>query len=105
MVFTAKFYEEIRMKIWLKILVFAMALVLLLTSAVGCNNQDGGVDTETEEEEDEEIDYFPDVDKKDYDMEFSMYMQPINNFSEYYILEESNGSPMDEAVYTRQERV
>ena len=93
------------MKIWLKILVFAMALVLILSSFVGCNTDEPELDTDTDEEDTEEIDYFPDVEKKDYDMEFSMYMQPINNFSEYYILEESNGSPMDEAVYTRQEKV
>ena len=93
------------MKIWLKILVFALALVLLLTAFAGCNVKAPEQSTDTEEEEEEELDYFPDVEKKDYDMEFSMYMQPINNFSEYYILEESSGSPMDEAVYTRQERV
>ena len=93
------------MKIWLKILVFALCVVLALTAFVGCNVKDGNEDTDTEEEETDEVDYFPEVDKKDYDMEFSMYMQPINNFSEYYILEESDGSPMDEAVYTRQERV
>ena len=42
------------MKIWLKILVFAMALVLLLTAFVGCNTNKPQNDTDTEEEDEEE---------------------------------------------------
>ncbi|MBE6583867.1 MAG: hypothetical protein E7649_02620 [Ruminococcaceae bacterium] len=92
------------MKAWFKILILAMALIMLLTAFVGCNsNEESNVIDDIDDEE--EYDYFPEVDKNNYDMDFSMYMQPINNFSEYYILEESSGSPMDEAVYTRQERV
>ena len=91
------------MKKGFRLLCLLLALFMLSASLVGCN-EDGGVVTETEEEDDE-LDYFPDVDKKNYETEFSVYMMPINNFSEYYILEESDGSPMDEAVYNRQERV
>ena len=79
-------------------------MLLLLSCFVGCVEVETPQDTE-EEEEDDEYDYFPDIDKQDYDSEFSLYMMSINNFPEFYVLEESNGSPMDEAVYRRQEQV
>ena len=93
------------MKAWLRILLLALTLVLALSAFVGCDNNNNVVETGDDEEESDEVDYYPDIDKKNYDMEFTMYMQPINNNAEYYILEESDGSPMDEAVYNRQERV
>ena len=92
------------MKTWLRILFLTLAMLLLLSCFVGCGEVETPQDTE-EEEEDDEYDYFPDIDKQDYDSEFSLYMMSINNFSEFYVLEESNGSPMDEAVYRRQEQV
>ena len=93
------------MKAWFRILVLAMAMVLLLSAFVGCDTVEGQESDTEDDTEDETVDYFPDVEKTDYDSEFTMYMMSVNNFPEFYVLEESNGSPMDEAVYTRQERV
>ena len=85
---------------------FALFLVLIVgLTFPSCNlDKNSELDTENSESE-EELDYYPDVDKQDYDTDFNIYMLPMCNYPEYYILEESNGSIMDEAVYTRQERI
>ncbi len=98
------------MKTWLKILFLAMALLMLLTAFVGCNNskdpEDDTDDDYYDEDESDGEDYvFPDVEKKNYNADFTMYLFRVNNFSEYYVIDESRGTPMDEAVYARQEKV
>ena len=93
-----------RKTFWIRALVLALAIVLVL--ALPSCGVVGGDESDTEEtEEDTEVDYYPDIDKQDYDADFNIYMLPMCNYPEYYVLEESNGSIMDEAVYTRQERI
>ena len=87
--------------------IFSLLLVLILATSLlaGCNtagNEDESDDSE--EETDEVLDYFPDVEKKDYADELYMYIATEAE-RDYYVLEESNGSPMDEAVYYRMERI
>lgn len=94
------------MKAWIRILLVLLALAMVLGAFVSCNLTE--TETSWDEYETDEEDYdldFPDVEKNDYDMEFSMYMMSVNNFPEFYVLEESNGSPMDESVYARQEKI
>ncbi|MBQ4090782.1 MAG: hypothetical protein IJC64_00540 [Clostridia bacterium] len=94
------------MRVFKRVLLLLLALALILGALVSCNtqNEEETWDDYYEDEDDYDID-FPDVEKADYDMEFSMYMMSINNFPEFYVLDESNGSPMDEAVYARQEKI
>ena len=89
---------------------FARLLVLLLAFLLifalpSCNAVEQETESEELEETDVEEDYYPDVEKNDYNTDFNIYMLPMCNYPEYYVLEESNGSIMDEAVYTRQERI
>ena len=96
------------MKLHLRILTLFLTLILALSTFafVGCDT----VEEETtagydDEEEEEGEDYFPDIDKKDYGQDFNIYLMEATCVPSYFVVDESNGSPMDEAVYNRQERV
>ena len=91
-------------KLFFRALTFLLAF-LMIFALPSCNSVEETTDIEETDEEDTEKDYFPDVDKNDYDADFNIYMLPMCNYPEYYVLEESNGSMMDEAVYARQERI
>lgn len=94
------------MKLLSKIFSLFLVLILALGMFVGCNtsgNEDIS-DDDYEDDSDEGVDYFPEVDKQDYSDEFNMYIASEAERN-YYVLDESNGSPMDEAVYYRMERV
>ena len=94
------------MKLFLKLFSLLLVLSFALSAFVGCNTANNleTDDEDLEEETDEELDYFPEVEKKDYSDEFFMYVATEGE-RDFYILDESTGSPMDEAVYHRMERI
>ncbi len=93
------------MKTWLIFLVLILAVAMLFVPFIEFDDIEAPVDADGEDDQGAAGEYFPDVEKKDYDEDFDMYFFRVNNFSEYYVLEESRGTPMDESVYQRQEKV
>ncbi|MBP3376304.1 MAG: hypothetical protein J6L83_06025 [Clostridia bacterium] len=97
------------MKRYLRILTFFMVLSLLLTVFIGCERVDNTDDDDDYyEEEDDAYDYFPDIERKDYGEDLNFYIMGASNPPDYFLLadeEENDGSPMDEAVFNRQEKV
>ena len=92
------------MKTKLKFLLLFLVLALALSAFVGCNNAQTNDETLDLDDEEEDLDYLPDIDKKDYNDDLNVYIASAGDI-ELYVLDESDGSPMDEAVYARQERV
>lgn len=93
------------MKLFRRILILFLTLVLALSVFVGCNDDVIGDDPDEDTDADEIDDYFPDIEKADYGEDFMMFVMKDSNPIEFYVLDESNGSPMDEAVYARQQKV
>ncbi len=96
------------MKKAFRFLLILLALVLALSAFVGCNDYELEMPEEEEEDVDGDggVDYFPDVEKNNYDQDFNFYIGPSNPADQFYMDDDTNdGSPMDEAVYNRQERV
>ncbi len=95
------------MKKTLRIPAFILLLVLTISAFAGCNTI-GGED-ETKKPIDDDVivdDLFPDIDKKDYGEDFNLFVEASNGVSFFYMDEEENdGGAMDEAVFSRQERV
>lgn len=86
-----------------------MALFLLLTVFIGCDETEA--ETEDANKEDDTYagdDFFPDIEKTDYDEDVIFYIDGSSNTRKYIMLkdeDENSGSPMDEAVHARQEKI
>ncbi len=96
------------MKPYWRILTLLLTLVLALSMFVGCNSEEEESETFEEETDDgSAVDYFPDIDKKNYNSKVYMYVLGDSNPNEYYIIEEdkNDGSPMAEAIYNRQLKI
>ena len=94
-----------KMKFYLRILLLLMAAVLSLSVFVGCDNPEEE-ETYGEDETDDPTSIFPDVERKNYHEDFNIFVEGTNGPDMYYLDEDDNdGSPMDEAVYRRQDRV
>lgn len=93
------------MKFYWRALIIIMALLMSLSVFVGCNEEE--IETELGDDEDDYVeDFFPDVERTDYDMDFNFYVGPANPAEYYYMDEDTNdGSPMDESVFARQVKV
>ena len=94
-----------------KITIYLLALLMILSTLAafaGCDTQQGpGEDTGDEVGgELEEID-FPDVERKDYGDEFNIYIAGSNGGERRWYMDAdmNTGSALDEAVFSRQERV
>ncbi len=91
------------MKKNIRILLFILSFSIALSVLVGCD------DVEVEENiygEDDEVEDFIPVDAKDYGLDFNLYVEASNGTGSFYMDEDGNsGSPMDEAVFSRQEKV
>lgn len=92
------------MKNIFKLLILLLALIMSISVFSAC------MPVEAEDEEAFEDDYvsefFPDIDRKNYNADFNVFYAPSTNVGLYYMDEETNdGSPMDEAVFNRQEKV
>ena len=95
-----------------KILLIFLTVLLTLSTFIGCDisSEDDLDDNEYYEDEDDDddggADFFPDIDGKDYNSDLNMYFAPSTNVGQFFMDEDTNdGSPMDEAVYARQEKV
>ena len=96
------------MKKAFRFLLILLALLLALSAFVGCNDYELEMPEVEEEDEDGDggMDYSPDIERKNYGHDFNFYFAPATNVDQFYMDDDSNdGSPMDEAVYDRQERV
>ena len=94
------------MKKYVRLLTFLLVLCMVIPALVACDSEEatteeattaGGSDAATE--------FLPEVEKKNYDEEFYMYIQPDVNPFDYYWVEESKHDIMSDAVYERQEKV
>ena len=93
------------MKRFLRLLLLLLVAVLALSTFVGCDEVENNTEDTLEEEEEAE-DFFPDIERKDYNMDFNIFMAPSTMTDFYYMDDDRNdGSPMDESVYNRQEKV
>ena len=95
-----------KMKFYLRILLLLMAAVLALSVFVGCDTGgDVGDDTDVDETNDP-TSIFPDVERKDYSQDFNIFAVGENVSWQFYITEDTNsGTPIDEAIFRRQNRV
>ncbi len=92
------------MKHYWKILLYLLTLLLVLSAFAGCRRPD---DEEKVPVDDDYYDdgesFFPDVEKNDYGLDFTI----LASTGLYFWIDEDNnsGSPIDEAVYNRQDKV
>ncbi|MBE6583696.1 MAG: hypothetical protein E7649_01760 [Ruminococcaceae bacterium] len=78
---------------------------MILAAFVGCDKAEDTENFDDLYEDDfDDLEYFPDVEKNNYNDDLNFYVVTQGE-QDFYVLEESNGSPMDEAVYARQERI
>ena len=98
------------MKKAFRFLLILLAMVFALSAFVGCDeeydDEEYYEDDDDDGGEDDGYDFFPDVEKSNYDQDFNFYFAPSAPADQFYMDEDTNdGSPMDEAVYSRQEKV
>ena len=94
------------MKKSIRFLLILLSLIFALSVVVGCDEQEIEDDWIEEDEDDDELDFFPDVERNQYDMDFNLYTAPSVDAGLHYMDDEKNdGSPMDESVFARQEKV
>ena len=102
-----RFQGGIVMKRFFRVLLLLLVMTLTLSVFVGCEREGEEEDYyEDDYGDDEAEDFFPDVERQDYGMDFNLFLAPSTAVDQYYMDDEENdGSPMDEAVYNRQEKV
>ena len=103
------------MKKSFKILALILALVMMLSVFVACDNGDKKGDEETTtsgagnesttEKVENTTEVMPDVEKKDYDSAFYLSVLNDTNPMDHYWVEESNNDVLSAALYERQEKV
>ncbi len=94
------------MKFYLRILLLLLAAILAMSVFVGCEEEVKGNTGDEDDTDEEAVGFFPDIERKDYGEDFNFYVEGSNGSDMYYMDEDDNdGSPMDEAVYRRQDRV
>ncbi len=89
-----------------RFLILILALLLSLSCFVACGKKEG--DEETYLDLGETDEFFPDIERKDYNEDVNVYIMGASNPPEYFLLaseDDNDGSTMDEAVFQRQERV
>ena len=96
------------MKKAFRIFLILLAMVFALSAFVGCDQEPDEDDYYEDDDDgnDDGADYFPDVDRNNYDDDFNFYFAPSTITDQFYVDDDTNdGSPMDESVYNRQEKV
>ncbi len=89
----------------LRYLILMMSVILILTAFVGCNEMEAD-DVTDDEENNETGEFFPNVNRNDYGVDFNIFVEGSSGPYNFYMSDEkSNGSPMHEAVLNRQEKV
>ena len=87
-----------------RFLILILALLLSLSCFVACGNKEG--DEETYLDLGETDEFFPDIERKDYNEDVNVYIMGASNPPEYFLLaseDDNDGSTMDEAVFQRQD--
>lgn len=101
--------KESNMKKFLRIITLLMSFLLVLTLFIGCNKENEDKDDSEFDFGDEGgADFFPDIERKDYGEDLNFYIMGASNPPDYFLLadeDDNDGSPMDEAVFNRQEKV
>ena len=94
------------MKRFIRILLLLLVAILSLSVFIACDEKEGDEDDWDDSQFGAGEDFFPDVERTDYDMDFNIFFAPSTTVDLYYMDDERNdGSPMDESVFNRQERV
>ena len=99
------------MKLIFRILLVLMAALMSLTALIGCDKEAFDISefyqsVDAEEDDDDVSEFFPDVDKNNYGEDLNIFFAPSTSTDLFYMDEDDNdGSPMDEAVFARQEKV
>ena len=102
------------MKKYWKYLIISLCLLLLSASFTACIPDYDFLDldkiSQVDEEDGEEdnLEFFPDIERQNYGEDVNVYIMGASNPTEYFLLkdeDDNDGSPMDEAVYARQEKV
>ena len=94
------------MKRFIRILLLLLVAILSLSVFIACDEKEGDEDDWDDSQFGAGEDFFPDVERTDYDMDFNIFFAPSTTVDLYYMDDEKNdGSPMDESVFNRQERV
>ena len=93
------------MKKSLRLLALILALAMSISVFVACDSEDDADDNDTDAPEETIDEFFPDIEKKNYDTDFFITNQTDCNPMKYYWVEESDGDAMSEALYLRQEQV
>ena len=103
------------MKKSIRLISFAIVLSMLVSSFSACSDgADGEIDTydsssltvaNAPAEDEIESEYFPDVERKNYDSDFYLLMHPDSNTIDHHWVKESNNEIMSDAVYLRQQRI
>ena len=102
------------MKTQIKILSFLLAVLMLISVFVACDNSkeedtqgtlaaesDSGTETESEVA----TEAMPSVEKKSYNTEFYLSILDDVNFPKYYWVEEGENDAMSESVFARQQKL
>ncbi len=90
------------------LLLSVLMLLSTFTAFVGCDEEKEPNAEITGGEEEDSIDYFfPAVERNDYREDFNLYIAEANGGTQNFYMDEdmNSGSAMDEAVYSRQEKV
>lgn len=99
-----------------KFLSVVLSLLMLLPSLVSCHEATPVPETteaqapeSTEQttalQTEAQTEYHPDIEKKNYDSEFYLFINPDNNPVDYHWVKESANDVMSEAVFDRQQKV
>ena len=94
-----------------RILLIFMSILILSTVFVGCDAEVFDISefynsVDEDDDDDNASEFFPDVQRNNYGEDLNIFMAPSTNVDQFYMDEDSNdGSPMDEAVFARQEKV
>lgn len=92
------------MKRIFRLLILLMVSLLALSAFVACSKEEEIDDSAMDFGEMDE--FFPDIERNDYNEDFNMFLAPSTTVDLYYMDDETNdGSAMDESVFQRQERV
>ncbi len=93
------------MKNVIKYLLIILSLFIAVTVYTGCDVTEAENDTD-DVVEDNINEFFPDVERQDYGLDFNLFVEGSSGTYNFYMDEEKNsGSPMDEAVFNRQVKV
>ncbi len=101
------------MKIMTKIMVLILALLMLCTAMISCNDEEvpsaetkaEGSENETGTDEPNGFTTIPEIEKKNYGADFVLSIMEDCNKFEWYWVEKSQGDAMSESLYARQEAV